>query len=200
MDSILDSFFDNFNGEIENHRLDRIRKDALLKDLSKILKDRLEASGFLKMGEARRFQNPYLYYRLDIKSTTSVGNIVDELLDTIDCIYSKLTVDDSSGVSYITFNPFNLIKSSGVDDYLLTKIISAKYGTVAIELMIISDSSVITYDEAEEDYNTIYFIDEEIQEGTFSHMADNKYNYEDLIFIPNINSNSPFDSTIYREQ
>jgi len=197
---LLDSFFENFNGEVEKNRVKYSQKDSELNSLSEMFAEGLEKKLSRSLIKPRRFQNPYLYYRIDIKSITSVHSVKEDILYLFPKILDQITIGESEQEAYIVY-PFMYENLAGFDfeDLLLVRIVSAKNGTTAIELTFIENPSVITFGEREDGYEVCYLLEGELSMDLFFNLEGNKYAHNDIVFILE-KSKSPFDSSIVLEQ
>lgn len=198
--NILDSFFDTFNGEMEEHRINIIRRNDILLRISEIIESRLTKEYSKNISKPRKFNNPYLYYRMDINNISSIYTIANDLKDLFANPMDDICIGDDELEYYIAYPP----KYKGFDEIefeemLLIKIVSSRNGTTAIELMLVENPSVISFSDKENGFEVCYLIDSDLALDFFVYLKDGIYVCDDLIFIPE-ESKSPFDSIIKVEQ
>lgn len=195
----LDTFFDNFNGEMEEHRINIVKIDGYLQKASGLIKDGLENTFSKSSGKPRKFQNPYLYYRIDVKNISSIGSISEEIKELLTDPIDEISIGDGINTEHYMVYHMSSVTEEDSNSYLLIKIVSSRDGTTAIELINIKDLAVISFSEREESFEVCYFINNSLNLSDFAPLVEGRFYYDSLIFIP-VESRSPFDSIIIEEQ
>lgn len=189
MDSIIESFFDNFSNDIDRKRIEN------RKDLERSYQSALSILGMLgkKSGSLRKLQNPFSHSRVSFPETSSTYSFLEDLIESLP--YSKIqsSVDD--------YSFFATIQNMGENEksILVIEGRAGREGTIDLLFYFSKRSQILSFSKSDDFVEVIFLFDGSINRTNFSKISKNSFSAGDFLILTE-NGNVSLDSEIVSER
>ena len=175
MDSVIESFFDNFSNGIDRKRIeDR-------KDLDKSFQAALSVSNILKKksGPPRKLQNPFVHARVSFPETSSTYTFLEDLVESLSTDEVQSIVDDYS---------FFVALQNGWGDKEFPLIIEGRAGrggTIDLLFYFSNKSRILSFLKVNDVVDVVFLFNGLLKRMDFSKISENSFSSGDFVILTN---------------